>query len=62
MLHPILLVKTTPGTVGQTSNQGPWEDLDVPSVELRQEVASMDISLHETAVAQETVYEAGGVS
>ena len=24
----------------------------------RQEVASMDISLHETAVAQETVYEA----
>ena len=27
----------------------------------RQEVASMDISLHETAVAQETVYEVGRV-
>ena len=25
----------------------------------RQEIASMDISLHETAIAQETVYEVG---
>ena len=35
---------------------------DTNSHGFRQEVASMDISLHETAVAQETVYEVGLVS